>query len=240
MPRRLVAAAAVASVAVPVTLLIAPAARAQDLSAICERAIHPAVGAWSEFRLTGGRDSPTSMRVAVVGRESRGGTSYLWLEVEARGMVMGPGNGRPVTVISKALVPDLDRGMGHAAARIMKFGDQPAMEMPAERSREMPSPGSDVLSGCRSAKVVGWERVTVPAGTFRALHVKDAHGGGDTWVDPDLPLAVVKGASHEGQSDMELTAHGTGAHSRITEKPRPWDPMAFRQMMMGAAMGQGR
>jgi hypothetical protein len=227
------------AVAAAVVVLAAPSARAQNLPAICERAIHPPVGAWSEYRQVGGREDGSTFRVAVVGKESRGGTPYLWVEAEMHGLVMGPGNGHPVTVISKALVPDLDRGMGHAQERIMKFGDQPAMEMPAEQSRFTGTSGSDILSGCRSAKVVGWERVTVPAGTFRALHVKDADGNGDTWVDPDLPLAVVKGSSRGGQSDMELTAHGTGAHSQITGKPRPWDPQAFRMMMMGA-MEPGR
>jgi hypothetical protein len=236
MLRRLAAAAAVASAVVPAMLVTA--ARAQDLSAICERAIHPSVGAWSEFRMTGGRQEGSSFRMAVVGKESRDGTPYVWIEAEIHGIVMGPGSGHPITVITKALVPDLDHGMGQARERIMKIGDQPAMEMPASQSHVAPTPGSDILSGCRSAKVIGWERVTVPAGTFRALHVQDARGNGDTWVDPDLPLAVVKGTSHGGQSSMELTAHGSGARTRITGKPRPWDPMAFRQMMMGAAQGQ--
>ncbi len=226
------------AVAAAVVVLAAPRARAQNLPAICDRAIHPAVGAWSEYRQVGGRQNGSTFRVAVVGKESRGGTAYLWIEAEMHGLVAGPGAGRPITVISKALVPDLDRGMGHAQERIMKIGDQPAMELPEEQSHLAPSAGSDILSGCRSAKIVGWEQVTVPAGTFRALHVKDADGNGDTWVDPDLPLAVVKGTSHGGQSSMELAAHGTGAHSRITGTPRPWDPMAFRQMMMGAAQGQ--
>jgi len=224
------------TVAAAATLVGVSAARAQNLSAICDRAVHPPVGAWSEFRLVGGRQEGSTVRVAVVGKETRGGSPYLWIELEMHGLVMGPGNGHPVTVISKALVPDLDRGMGHARERIMKFGDQPAMELPADQASPTAStPGSDVLSGCRNAKVVGWERVTVPAGTFRALHVKDARGGGDTWVDPDLPLAVVKGSSQEGRSGMELVAHGTGARSRITGKPRPWNPMEFRMMMMGAA-----
>jgi hypothetical protein len=227
------------AVAAAVVVLAAPSARAQDLPSICDRAIHPSVGAWSEYRQVGGRQDGSTFKVAVVGRESRGGASYLWVEAEMHGLVAGPGAGRPITVITKALVPDLDRGMGHAQERIMQIGDQPPMELPAEQSHVAPSTGSDILSGCRSAKVVGWERVTVPAGTFRALHVKDADGNGDTWVDPDLPLAVVKGTARGGQSAMELTAHGAGAHSKITGKPRPWDPTAFRMMMMGA-MEPGR
>ena len=234
MLRRLAAAAAV-------TLVFAPAVRAQDLSAICARAIHPPVGAWSEYRMVGGHEDGSTFRFSIVGKASRGGTPYLWVEAEMHGLKAGPGNGRPMTFISKALVPDLDHGLGRASERIVKIGDQPAMEMPAEQSHVAPTPGSDILSGCRSAKVVGWEHVTVPAGSFRALHVKDANGNGDTWVDPDLPLAVVKTTARGGESSSELTAHGTGARSRITGKPRPWDPMAFRMMMMGAAgAGPGR
>jgi len=32
----------------------------------------------------------------------------------------------------------------------------------------------------RSAKLIGWEPVTVPAGTFRALHIQNAENKSDT------------------------------------------------------------
>ena len=235
MLRRLVAAATVASVAVPVALATAPAARAQDLVSICEHAIHPSVGDWSEFRIVGGRDDGGTFRMAVVGRESRGGKSYVWIEVDARGMRTGSGQRDTISVITKSLVPDLGDGVAHAVARVMKIGSNPAMEMPGQMSRGA-EPGTNMLSKCRSAKTVGWERVTVPAGTFRALHVQDAERHSDTWVTGELPFAIVKGTSGRGDaSSVVLAGHGKGARSRITEKPRAWDPMAFRQMMMGAA-----
>ena len=78
-------------------------------------------------------------------------------------------------------------------------------------------------------------QVTVPAGTFRALHVAGASGHSDSWVDPDLPFALVKEAGNdEGQSQMVLVSHGTGAQSRITERPRPFDARLFMQAVTGA------
>ncbi len=227
MLHRLVAAAA--------ALALVPAAHAQDLASICERAVHPSAGAWSEFRIVGGPDDGGSFRMAVVGRESRSGKSYVWVEIDARGMRAGREGRDTISVITKSLVPDLGDGLRHAVARVMKVGSNPAMEMPVQMSRSG-EPGTDMLSRCRSAKVVGWEQVTVPGGSFRALHVQDPERSSDTWVVPDLPFAMVKGTSGRGEaSDLVLVGHGTGARSRITEQPRPFDPQAFRQMFMGAA-----
>jgi len=66
--------------------------------------------------------------------------------------------------------------------------------------------------------VVGWEQVTVPAGTFRALHIKSADDKTEAWVVPDLYFAMVKATMHEGS--LELTAKGADAKSSITETPR--------------------
>jgi hypothetical protein len=229
MLHRLAAAAAAAILAVP-------AARAQNLSAICERATHPAVGAWAQYRLIGGREDGATIRMAVVGRESRGGTRYLWVEVSAHGF-SGP-NGSPMPAfINKMLVPSLGPGMDRAVAHVIKLGSAPAMEMPVRQTRSRETPGTDILSRCRNATVVGWERVTVPAGTFRALHIRDSADKSESWVDPDLPLAYVKGTSEGGDApsaQVVLVRHGTGARSQITEKPRPYDPHLFMQMMMQA------
>ena len=177
-----------------------------------------------------------SLRMSVVGSERRSGTEYFWLEFVMRGFFRERGEGAagPERMISKMLVPGLGPGMGRPMQTVVKVGDAPAMEMPAGR----PSPagqGPTPLKDCRDAKVIGWESVTVPAGTFRALHVQGASGHGDTWVDPDLPFAMVKEAANDQgeRSETVLTGHGMGARSQITERPRPWDARAFMEMVTG-------
>ncbi len=230
MLRRAVAASALIALAVPA------GARAQDLEALCRKAQRPPVGAWSEFRMVGGRDDGATIRMSVVGSERREGTDYLWMEMVMHGFPMAAEErqGGPRTaprVISKLLVPGLGPASGGPRATIFKIGDNPAMELPASQSRMTPRQGPN-LEACRDAKVIGWESVTVPAGTFRAIHVVASSGRGDTWVVPDLPFAVVKEAGHQ-ESQMVLVAHGRGARTQITERPRPWNPQAFMQMMTG-------
>ena len=230
MSRRMLVAAGVLLGAV------APAVRAQDLADLCRRVAQPPVGAWSEYRATGGGRVPfSSMRMAVTGQETRGGVSYIWLEFSAHGITMGDG-GDTVSMVNRMLVRGFGPNMSDPVAAVMKLGSAPAMQMPvnAPGGGGPGSPGSSSLKDCTSSKVVGWESVTVPAGTFRALHVQDAEGGGDTWVVPDLPFGVVKSGSWGESGDsgqMVLAAHGMGARSEITETPRPYDPQAFMQLM---------
>ena len=39
---------------------------------------------------------------------------------------------------------------------------------------------------------------------------------------------------------MVLIGHGMGARSQITERPRPFDPQLFMQMMTGARRARAR
>ena len=216
--------------------LLPVVAAAQDLRSICEKVQHPRVGAWSEFKMIGGRNDGATMRMAVVGTERREGTAYIWLEIVMRGFGAGRGEDAsgPRVMISKMLVPGFGPGMGQPAATIVKIGDVPAMEMP--RGGQGPgSPRSTGLENCRNARVVGWESVTVPGGTFRALHVVGASGHSDSWVVPDLPFALVKeNANDEEHTQTVLVGHGTGARSQITERPRPFDAQLFMRGLAGA------
>src|SRR2546426_10917 len=72
--------------------------------------------------------------------------------------------------------------------------------------------------------VVGWESVTVPAGTFRALHVTTGDGG-ELWASRDVPFGVVK--THGKQGDLALTGRGADAKSSIAEKPMEMPGMAM-------------
>ncbi len=220
--------------AVVIALASASAVHAQDLASICERVMRPPVGAWSEFKFVGGRNDGGTMRLAIVGTERQQGTEYLWLEVAMHGIGSGGGAGKVSrALISKALVRGFGPAAGVPRVSVVKIGDEPAMEMPAGRPR--PGASAPMLENCRKARVMGWESVTVPAGTFRALHVANASGHGETWLDPALPFAMVKEADNAaGDShQMVLIGRGTGARTQITERPRPYDPRLFVQMMMG-------
>ena len=230
MLRRIAAASALALCAVP-------AVRAQDLAAVCRRVMHPPVGAWSQFQIVGGRSHGGGMRLSIVGTETRRDTAYLWLEFAMRGMPVG-GDGRDtLTVVNKLLVAGFGPGMTEPREHIIKFGSAPAMTMPVDRAGG-PAAGPSMMQDCTDGKVVGWESVTVPAGAFRALHVQDEEGKGDSWVVPDLPFGLVKGAMGGDADDsgqMVLVGHGTGAKSQITETPRPYDAQLLMQLMMGGA-----
>ncbi len=231
MLRRFVATTALFALTLPA------AAAAQDLASICEKAVQPRVGAWAEYRMVGGRNDGTTMRMSIVGTERRAGAAYYWFEVVMQGFGRGRGEqgAGPQRMISKLLVQGLGPAAGRPAATIVKLDDSPAMEMPQGR----PSPGGAGPAGlqaCREAKVVGWESVTVPAGRFRALHLRNASGRGELWVVPDLPFALVKEASSEDGQGTEtvLTGRGMGARSQITERPRPFDAQLFMRQMTGA------
>ncbi len=234
---------AAASLALCFAAAVPPtAAHAQDLAALCARVGHPPVGAWSEFKVVGGQNDGATMRMSVVGSETRAGTSYIWLETAGSGYAAGAGGGggagraAQMRMVYKMLVPGFGPAWGQAQAVIVKYGDAPAMEMPVTHGRSSTAPGAQALQRCRDAKVVGWENITVPAGTFRALHVRNADNRGEAWVDPDLPFALVKddNGSAPGAESMVLVGQGRGARSVITERPQPYNPAVLMQMMQGA------
>ena len=75
-----------------------------------------------------------------------------------------------------------------------------------------------IAHSCATAQVVGWESVTVPAGTFRALHIR-TEDGGEAWIAHEVPFGMVQVKSRNGFV-MVLTGRGTGAKSSITETPQ--------------------
>ena len=72
---------------------------------------------------------------------------------------------------------------------------------------------------CQEMDVVGWEQVTVPAGSFRALHVKHAAEQTDAWLIGDLYFGLLRATLKDGSS-LELTGKGADAKSSITETPQ--------------------
>jgi hypothetical protein len=102
---------------------------------------------------------------------------------------------------------------------IIKVGNEPAMEMPAQMMR---GPGDQK----RKRKMIekGMESIKVPAETFKARHMQyqDGETVVDTWIHQDVsPYGIVKSQSKD--FEMVLLGNGTGATTLITEIPRKFE-----------------
>ena len=202
------------------SLLTAPLA-AQDKQKICQDIEHHplTVGTWATYNWIGGRSDGNTIRVAVIGKETRAGTALYWYEM----MMQNPKRSKD-NMIMQMLVPDLTYDPNGIRGFVMKSGDQPAMRIPEQMVRMMaanmgPNMAADIARGCDEMDVVGWEQVTVPAGTFRALHLRHPNSGTEAWLQPTLSFPLVK-AVMKDNGTMALAGQGTGAKSSITETPR--------------------
>jgi hypothetical protein len=202
------------------SLLAAPLA-AQDKQKICQDLEHHplTVGTWATYKWTGGRSDGSTIRVAVIGNETRAGAALYWYEM----MLQSP-KGPKESMIMQMLVPGLTYDPSAIRGFVMKSGDQPAMRIPEQMVRMMaanmgPNMAADIARSCNEMDVVGWEQVTVPAGSFRALHLRHPRSGTEAWLQPTLSFPLVQ-AVMKDNGTMALTGQGTGAKSSITETPR--------------------
>ncbi|HET9385238.1 MAG TPA: hypothetical protein VFO67_08835 [Gemmatimonadales bacterium] len=201
------------------TLLCATPLVAQDKEKLCTDLLNRPmrVGEWADYRWKGGPTEGSTMRMALVGTEAVAGKPNYWYEVAFNDATRGK-------TIIQFLVPDFGFQASSIHGLIMKTGTEPAMRMPQQMVQMMAgqmdqSFGSNFTRKCQQTTVVGWESLTVPAGTFRALHVKDTGEQTDAWLVPDVYFALVRAQMKDGSS-MELTGKGTGAKSSITETPQ--------------------
>jgi hypothetical protein len=172
----------------------------------------PPVGAWSEWQ-TG----TSTTRIAVVGSEKQGSNTYYQIELS---------NGSQGAM--QLLVPGYPWNMDQVQSMIMQRPGQPPMKMSGEtlammRSHMTNNQGgmADLARRCAAMTVVGVETVTVPAGTFKATHLKDKQGE-DVWASGDVPFAVVK---HTGPTGTTvLSATGKDAKTTITGTPVEMQP----------------
>ncbi len=184
--------------AVLAALAVPAALAAQDLADLCKAVGNANVGQWAAFDATGGRSGGGGgggggkLRLAIVGSERVGDSTLYWFEVNFTGP--DPSHSGIVQI----LTPGVGAGPGGTHAVIIKAGAQPATKISGQM-------------------VVGWESVTVPAGTFRALHVT-TEDAGEVWASRDIPFGLVK--VHDKRNDLVLTGHGADAKSSITEAPQ--------------------
>ena len=197
-----------------------PAARAQDMSALCRRLRNLSVGQWSQYRFSGGgRMDGEVMRMAVVGTESHDNKTYYWLELTNN---KGGGTDSSRTIM-QMLVPGFLDQMRDIRGVIMKRGTDHAMRLPDQfvqmiGANVTRSTTSEIEKRCHSAHATGYESVTVPAGSFRALHVVDDSSGAQAWISASVPFGLVKTLQKDGTTQV-LIARGAGAKSSITETP---------------------
>ncbi len=183
------------------------------------------VGQWVQYKMTAA-DIPggeAELRFAIVGTEQAVGKKHFWFELSMN-TSMG-------LYISQFLVPGYPYEEQEIQAVVMKMGDQPAMKLPAQMLNMMQRQGDQnqamkMAKQCDQAEELGWERVTVPEGSHRALHLRAPDNGGEVWVTDGVPFGMVKWMGTKGEQ-MVLVGHGADAKSSITETPQEMPGMGM-------------
>src|SRR5436309_2349258 len=209
--------------------LVAPLA-AQDAAELCKSIGRVTVGQWSSYTMTGGKADGAKLRLAIVGQERRGDSTIYSLGISGNGGPSGKGG------ILQLLVPGFGVNATAIRGMIVKTAGQPAMKMPDQMVSMMGqnmgqnNEAVDVARRCASAQVVGWESVSVPAGSVRALHLKNVDGdeywvgttgggvfkttdGGATWLPvTDKYFGGTIGAIGVSESNPDVVYVGTGEY----------------------------
>jgi len=171
-------------------------------------------GQWAEYSMSmPGSPQKLTVRYAVVEKNER----EMTMETESQ-TPMGPVHS------SMTFAPSPPDGFKLVKAR-MQMGTQPAQDVPAAKLTEGAVKKTDT-----PGKLVGAEKITVPAGTFETKHYKHdlpKEAGGmtlDVWMsDKAIPTGVVK-MSGAGGIEMVLASTGMGAKAKPeapAEKPAP-------------------
>lgn len=185
--------------------------------ALCGGAVTaPPVGGYAVYDVTLPSGRVIATRFAVVGAENREGTRNIWFELWARRDTLPP-------AIGQVLVPGFPYDPSAvAAAWLQSFtADEPVELNPRELAntrRSLPPQVRNIVDGCKSASLVGTESVTVPAGTFRAQHYRNALRGSDIWVSSDVPFGIVKMSDAQQRGSMVLTRMGKDGKSSFGGK----------------------
>ena len=175
----------------------------------------PVVGGWSEYQVTSKGESPSKMKISVVGKE---GDAY-WYEMVMETKKEG-------RTISKMLVSGDPEDAQNIKRFIVKAGNEPAMEMPVQMMQASKSQGQ---KGRVTDK--GTETIKVPAGSFATQHMQyqDGETVGDTWVNKEVsPYGLVR--SQAKDFEMVLVGYGRGAQTLITETPQKFEMPQMPQM----------
>lgn len=167
------------------------------------------IGTWMTHNWTGGQMNGSKTRVAVVGKELQDRVPYYWFEVA----LDDAARGAKMTVQILAGGPGTTDGVRKAT---MKMGNMPPMTVPPETVQMFNGINvAQIARECRTMQLVAWDDVTVPAGKFRAMHLRDARTSADFWITPGAQSQIVKLIWKDGSTAV-LTAQGNDAKSSIT------------------------
>jgi len=160
---------------------------------------YPVVGAGAVYQVDNKGQAGMSWEISVVGQEAGG----YWIENRV---------GAPEESILKMLVTTAG-----PQRLIVKAAGQPAMELPVTlQAQQVPETNLK-----QTAKLIGKEQITTPAGTFSCDHYQTNERGGpvDAWVTASVsPYGLVKMTSRD--TTITLAKLVKGAKSRITETPQ--------------------
>jgi hypothetical protein len=208
------------------TLFAGPAAKAQmgrgPSMPTPQGIFNPVVGGGATYEMTTKNGTKMTMDIAIVGKESYQGKDGFWYEVSTDVAQAGG-----TVVMKMLLVPEANNAS--VPKMVMQMPGRGPMEMDGMMGRGM-SQNQTPKDIRDSAKDIGSESVTVPAGTFTADHWKSNDGKTDVWVAKDVPpYGLVKMTDTDGTL-LVLDKVLTNVQDKITGTP-----MDMSQMMRGAA-----
>ena len=163
---------------------------------------HPVVGAGAVYQVEGRGQPAMSWEIAVVGKEQ----GAYWIE-------------NRMAVPEESIMKMLVSPGAPPKRMIVKAAGQPAMELPVLQAQGLPETNLK-----QTAKLVGKEQVSTPAGSFACDHYQMSERGGttDVWVTAAVsPYGLVKMTSRD--TTVTLAKVVKGAKTRITETPQKMD-----------------
>jgi hypothetical protein len=182
---------------------------------------NPVVGAGAQYNVVTKNGTTMNVEIAIVGKDSSGGKDGYWYETTAD-------TERGTMSVKMLLIPD--GNYSSVAKTIFLMPGRGPMEMDGQMGGRMAQneQPKDIRD---SAKNLGSESVTVPAGTFTCDHWK-GNDGSDVWVTKGVPpYGLVKMTQNDGSSVI-LAKVLTNYQDKITGTP-----MNMSDMMRG--MGRG-
>jgi hypothetical protein len=193
------------------------------------------LGSWSQYEVTFGGTPPMTSKMALVAKGAAGNT----IETSVEGGVMAMVGGK--MLMSMTIAPGADKG-GRVTKLVMQMGSADPMEMPLENGQDKQFTKVDPKA------MVGKEKLTVRAGSFKTKHYREKTPAGDKfeyWIaDGVLPLGLVKltgeqkdNPAMKGGFKFELAAQGKDAKAQITKPAKPFDQAALMRQVTGAQGG---
>jgi hypothetical protein len=164
---------------------------------------------WTGGTLNGGKT-----RVAVVRQELLEKVPYYWYELTMDDPA------RPTAKMTfQILVGGPTSGFTGVRTVIMKTGNMPPMRMPLETMQMFNGINvAQMARDCQTMDAIAWEDVSVPAGKFHALHLRNPRTSLELWITAGRQSGIVKLKSNDG-SVGALTAQGDDAKSSMSGTP---------------------